>query len=313
MLVLGIDAGGTKTIGQLAGPDARVLIEVRGAGANLQTMGELEVEKTLHEVIERALASQPGPLTAICVGMAGVDRPGEADTIRAILARIGRGARSLVVNDALIALEAGLPDTPGVVLVAGTGSIAYGRDANGRAARAGGWGHVLGDEGSGYWIGRRALQAVMRASDGRGPATALSTLVLERYQIERAQQLVHEVYARGARPVTIAALASIVERAANAGDAIAAAIVSDGAGELAAATTSVADQLQMPQGPVVMAGNLIRAMPRLDAELRRRLAERLPHASVRALDVEPAQGAVHLALALAANRLQVPQYLDARV
>jgi N-acetylglucosamine kinase-like BadF-type ATPase len=275
-------------------------------------MGELEVEKTLHDVIERALTAHHEPLAAICVGMAGVDRPGEADTIRAILSRIGRGARALVVNDALIALEAGLPGSPGVVIVAGTGSIAYGRDANGRAARAGGWGHVLGDEGSGYWIGRRALQAVMRASDGRGPSTALSALVLERYQIQRATQLVHEVYARGARPVTIAALASIVERAANAGDALAASIVSESADELAAATASVTGQLQMPQGPVVLAGNLFRAMPRLASELRRRLTLRLPEASVRALDVEPAQGAVRLALALASDRLQVPQYLDAR-
>ena len=88
--------------------------------------------------------------------------------------RIGLNSRIVIVNDALIALETGAPGQPGVVIISGTGSIAYGRNAAGEAARSGGWGYVLGDEGSGYWIGRAALRAVLRAADlaGRAPADA---------------------------------------------------------------------------------------------------------------------------------------------
>ncbi len=174
MLVLGIDAGGTKTVCQLADDQANVLAESRGGGANLQASGELEVEKVLHHVIDRALVNASARPAAICLGMAGVDRPRDADVVRGILLRIGHRAQPYVVNDALIALEAGVPGGAGVVVVAGTGSIAYGRDAQGRAARAGGWGYVLGDEGSGYWLGRHALRAVVRAADGRGRTTSLT-------------------------------------------------------------------------------------------------------------------------------------------
>jgi N-acetylglucosamine kinase-like BadF-type ATPase len=104
-----------------------------------------------------------------------------------------------VVNDALIALVAGAGENPGVVLVAGTGSIAYGRDARGRAARAGGWGYLLGDEGSGFWIGRRALLSVVRHADGRGPFTMLTELVLRHMGITRPAELIHETYDKDGR------------------------------------------------------------------------------------------------------------------
>ena len=125
--------------------DGHVLRESRGPGANLQSAGELEVEKVLHDVLSEVLMDMPHPPAAICLGMAGVDRPDDAQIVQGILRRICRGTKTLVVNDALVALEAGAPGQAGVVLIAGTGSIAYGRDDYGGAARAGGWGHVLGD------------------------------------------------------------------------------------------------------------------------------------------------------------------------
>ena len=143
MVVLGIDAGGTKTVCHLADEHARTIVETRGPGANLQAPGELEVEKVLHQVISQALAGSGASPTTICLGMAGVDRPRDAEVVRGILVRIGQRAQPFVVNDALIALEAGVPGGAGIVVVAGTGSIAYGRDAAGRAARAGGWGALL--------------------------------------------------------------------------------------------------------------------------------------------------------------------------
>src|SRR5436305_1149612 len=178
MHVLGIDAGGTKTVCLLADERGHVLAEGRGSGANLHTSGELEVEKVLHHVMEVAIGDRDITPAAVCLGIAGVDREDEARTVRTIMRRIGYKSRILVVNDALIGLVAGARDEAGIAINAGTGSIVYGRNAAFEAARAGGWGHLIGDEGSGYWIGREALAAVMRASDGRGPDTQLTAEIL---------------------------------------------------------------------------------------------------------------------------------------
>jgi N-acetylglucosamine kinase-like BadF-type ATPase len=144
MYVLGIDAGGTKTVCYLADADGTVVGEGRGGGANLQAHGELEVEKVLHAVIEEAYGDRAVLPAAVCLGVAGVDRAEDDRVIRGIMRRFGFRVRTLVVNDALVALVAGVGDDPGVVLIAGTGSIAYGVNREGLAARAGGWGYVLG-------------------------------------------------------------------------------------------------------------------------------------------------------------------------
>src|SRR3954452_8656898 len=184
MHVLGIDAGGTKTVCLLADAQGAIVSEGRGAGANLHTAGELVVEQVLHEAMEAGSGDGAITRAAICLGIAGVDREDEARTVRAIMRRIGYKSRVLVVNDALIGLVAGARDEPGVAINAGTGSIVYGRNANFEAARAGGWGHMIGDEGSGYWIGRESLAAVSRAFDGRGPETRLAADILAYFNVD---------------------------------------------------------------------------------------------------------------------------------
>src|SRR4029079_3077531 len=169
MHVLGIDAGGTKTVCLLADESGHVVCEARRGGANLQAAGELSVEKVLHQVMDEATGERPIVPAAICLGIAGVDRPDDYAVVGAVMRRIAYKTRVIIVNDALVALEAGAPGQPGVVVISGTGSISYGRNAHGEAARSGGWGYVLGDEGSGYWMGRAALRAVLRQADRRGP------------------------------------------------------------------------------------------------------------------------------------------------
>src|SRR3954469_19014516 len=232
MHVLGLDAGGTKTVCLLANEHGTVIASARAGGANLQAVGELAVEKVLHDVMDEAIGERGIVPAAICLGIAGVDRPDDHAVIRGIMKRIGRQARILIVNDALVALEAGAPEQPGVVVISGTGSIAYGRNARGEAARAGGWGYVLGDEGSGYWIGRAALRAVLRESDRRGPATALTPLLLQHFGVARAQELIHEVYHTNLRPAAIGALAKSVQGAFSDGDAVAIGILRGAANEL---------------------------------------------------------------------------------
>lgn len=310
MVVIGIDAGGTKTASRLADQDGRVLAEARGSGANLQHAGELQVERVLHQVItdvSRGCAEWPA---VVCVGMAGVDRAGDAAIVQGILSRIAPRSRVVVVNDALVALEAGVPGAPGVVLIAGTGSIAYGRNDEGWAARAGGWGYLLGDEGSGYWLGRQALRAVVRSADGRGPYTRLSARVLAHFGIARTQDLVREIYDGSFAPATVAAVASQVEGAAEEGDEIALHLIDTGARELGLAALSVCNQLKLARGPVVLAGGMFTAVPRLRQRVVAHLTGRWPGMVVTPLHREPVAGAVSLALASAAGTLQLPVYLD---
>jgi N-acetylglucosamine kinase len=311
MHVLGIDAGGTKTVCLLADEQGRVVSQARGGGANLQASGELEVEKVLHAVMETALGDRDLQPAAICLGIAGVDRESDAAAVRGIMRRIGFKTRTLVVNDALIALVAGAGDEPGVVIVAGTGSIAYGRDAAARAARSGGWGYVLGDEGGGFWIGRTALNAVVRQFDGRGPRTTLTEMVLAAMHLERPTDLVHAVYAGGLHRYAIAGIAPVVQQAADAGDAVAADIVSRAGMELSAAAASVIARLEMrgEMFPILLAGGVFRGVPALVEHVASRLAEVAPRSEVRLLDVEPAMGAVRLAMAAARGPVVLPAYL----
>jgi N-acetylglucosamine kinase-like BadF-type ATPase len=308
--VLGLDAGGTKTVCLLADADGNIVSEARGGGANLQAVGELEVEKVLHDVMERAIGDRPVMPAAICLGIAGVDREGDGAVIAGVMRRIGYKARVLVANDALIALVAGVGDEPGVVVIAGTGSIAYGRNAANEAARAGGWGYVLGDEGSGYWIGRQALRAVVREADGRGRPTALTPLVLAHFGALRPQELVHAIYSHVLKPQAIAAVARAVERAADDGDELALEILDVGARELAACARSVVTRLGMRDEAFtfVLAGGVLEAVPRLVAGVDCHLRQIAPRSRVDLLDREPALGAVTLARAGARGSVQLPAY-----
>lgn len=311
MHVLGIDAGGTKTVCLLADGQGRVLAEARGGGANLQSAGELEVEKVLYGVMEAALARHDVRPDAICLGIAGVDRPADAEAVRVIMKRIGFKSQTLVVNDALVALVAGAGDEPGVVLVAGTGSIAYGRNAAGQAARAGGWGYLLGDEGGGFWIGRAALSAVVRQFDGRGPDTELTALVLAQLGLSNPTELIHEIYYRDVHRQAIAGLAGVVQQATDAGDAVAAEILARAGAELASAAASVISRLAMrgETFPTILAGGMFRGVPWLTRDVQARLSEVAPRSTVRVLEVEPAVGAVRLALAAARGRVDIPTYV----
>lgn len=312
MHVLGVDAGGSKTVCVLADDRGQTIGEARGPGANLQATGEAGVERVLRAVIGQALGDLGVVPAAICLGIAGVDREDDARAATAILGRINAGSRALVVNDALIALVAGVDDLPGVVVIAGTGSIVYGRNAANRAARAGGWGHLLGDEGSGYWIGREALAAVVRAADGRGPSTRLTADALGRFHLDDVSGLVRIVYDRALPRRSVAALGPIVQRACQEGDAVALRILERAAGELAAAAGAVATRLEMRGDAFafLLAGGVFRAVPWLVAELQRRLSEVAPRAQTRLLDREPAAGAVRLALAEARGGARVPAYRD---
>lgn len=310
---MGIDAGGSKTLVLVAAADGNVVGEGRAGGANLRVHGELTVEKTLDEAIGQALAGLDVRPAAVCLGIAGVDRKDDAQTIAGVMRRLGFRDHTLIVNDALIALVAGAGVPAGLVLVAGTGSIAYGVNEAGAAARSGGWGPVLADEGSGYWIGRKGLVAVMRQADGRGPRTALTALVLEHLGLTKTDQLVNEIYESAERRQFVATLGPLVEAARTAGDVVAGEIMREAAQELVLAAASVITRLDMRGDvfPIFLSGGMFRSIPALEADVSTRLADVAPRATASRLSAEPAQGAVHLALAEAAGKARIPVYIDA--
>jgi N-acetylglucosamine kinase-like BadF-type ATPase len=310
MHVLGIDVGGTKTVCLLADENGDILGEAREEGANLQGAGELALEKVLHSVMEKVLAERSIVPAAICLGIAGVDRAADEAVVRSIMRRIGYKARILVVNDALIALQAGVDTAPGIVIVSGTGSIAYGRNMHNEASRAGGWGYVLGDEGSGYWIGRFALRAVVRHADGRGRVTSLTPRLLAHFHVDRAAELINTIYHEDLAPRAIAALGRYVQQARDDGDAVATAILNQAADELMTAATAVMKRLDLTDElfTFVLAGGMFRAVPWLCDQLQLLLPSLAHQSSVMRLESEPALGAVRLALAEMKGGAKLPVY-----
>jgi N-acetylglucosamine kinase-like BadF-type ATPase len=186
---------------------------------------------------------------------------------------------------------------------------APGRSATGETS--GGFGYLLADEGSGWWIGQQAMRAVVRASDGRGPATSLQARVLAHFAVAGVPLLVHEVYHRDPGRRRMAALGPAVDEAAAEGDVVARQILADAAAELVTAVRSVAERLELrgAQIPVILAGGVFRVVPSLEAEVIARVAEVVPRSQPRRLDVEPAEGAVRLAIAEARGGARVPTYI----
>jgi len=294
--VIGIDAGGTKTVGLLADESGKVLSKSISGGANLLVKGELAVEKVLFDVIESLEA--PEPLAALCLGIAGVGQPGADQVISEVLRRLGQRQPTRVVNDALVALVAGAPSGIGIVVVAGTGSIAYGVDPDGHEARSGGWGYLLGDEGSAFWLGHYAVRHAIRAADGRGVPTTLYPLICEKLGVSEPSELVKWFYDQELSRNRVADLASLVETASAAGDESAETLIDQAAKHLASAARAVDNHLKFPDRyPIVLAGGAFKACPSLSPRVET-LLDDLPNGEVRLLDVEPAVGAVTLALEL---------------
>lgn len=304
--LMGIDGGGSKTVALLADETGRVLGRGAAGASNFQVIGHPAAQAAIQAAMisawsDAGLASQP--LSGLCVGLSGVDRPGERVLFQRFAAQIAPQAQVVIANDAELVLAAGTPDGWGLALICGTGSIVYGRSPAGRLARADGWGHLLGDEGSGYAIGLAALRAVMRAYDGRGPSTALSEAILTQWGLATATDLVARVYQGLQGKHEIAALASTVEASAAQGDVVAEQILAAAGRELAVAAQAVARRLELVDavpcalaGGVIVAGRRVRRQFEIAATRSGLILH--PIAAV----PEPAVGAIKLAQAAVSAR-----------
>src|SRR5689334_17310708 len=194
--LLGIDGGGSKTVALLADSQQAILGRGAAGASNHNLLGARAAFEALDQAVRLAFEDAkiaPAPPRALCLGMAGAGRPADIALFQAWAAERWPGTPVAVVSDADLVLAAGPGNGWGLGLICGTGSIAYGRDRSGMTARAGGWGSLLGDEGSGYAIGLAGLRAVARAADGRGPATVLTDTLLGHWSLAAPQSLIQYV------------------------------------------------------------------------------------------------------------------------
>lgn len=299
MYIIGIDGGGTQTIGILATEAGQHLEKVQFGPSNYHVVGEAETQKVLTDVINKLYEKSDVPLGSsvqFCLGMAGLGRPEDQKVIGQICDEIGIGKNRILTHDAHIALVGGTEKREGVIVISGTGAIAYGINADGKEARASGWGYLLGDEGSGYDIGIKGCRAVARATDGRGDPTELTNRILNRLELNEPTELVRWVHT--ANRDTIAQLAAIVFDAARSMDTVAECIVAEAADELVCAAVSVIKQLKFVESfdIVLSGGNFIHQAMFAD-KCRCRFTKIHPKASVQLPKHEPVYGAVLLAQA----------------
>ena len=272
---LGIDGGGTKTAVALLSHDIAV---ARGIGGPCN-IAAVPVNEALANVAAAVHASGDGfgSVRSVCAGIAGASLTERRVLFHDGLARLFPHARIEVVPDYVIALEAGTGGLPGIVVIAGTGSVAYGENAQGQTKMAGAYGYLIDDAGSGYGVGRAMLAAVLHAQDDTGPATFLTDLIADKLGGVGREPIIRAVYGGSLDRVAIAALSSVCSDAATAGDAVASGILMRAGGALARLAEAVARDL-FPDGafPLVQTGSLWQAGPSLTDVFSRSLPRLSP-------------------------------------
>ena len=308
-LILGVDGGGTSTEAWLAEPGGDVLGRGAAGPSNAKAVGLEAARRALEAAIRAAFDDaglEPAPVDAACLGLAGFDRPDD----RAVLAgwadeaRVAR--RLVLVNDGDLVVAAGTPEGWGVGVIAGTGSIAVGRAPDGRTARAGGWGHLIGDEGSAYLFVLDALRLVARRDDGRDPRPAgsgsdpdrdpLTDRLCRALGVARAAQIVTAVYAPDCTRARIASLAPEVLAACDEAPEDAARLLLPAGAALAEIVAAVARSLGWTSGPLPLAaaGSFLLSATAVRQAMIDGLVGRGYQPALTAVP-EPARGAVILA------------------
>lgn len=301
---LGIDGGGTRTTAWLGDGDGKILARTESGPSNPLKVGLAAAQREIQKAFRNCLREAGIPavalrvprsrlLRAVCAGISGVDRPSAYRPLLAWMRRKVPARHYLLTTDAAIALAAAVRDAPGIIVIAGTGSIAYGRDEQGRLLRAGGWGIPFDDQGSGYDLGRKAVAAALEAIDGRGPDTLLAEEICRHLEVGD----IAEVASKKLEPQQIAALFPLVMEAAREGDLVASHLC-DEAGrdlaDLAAALLKRADFARHPV-PVATTGGVFQSSILVRQAFVRHVRRVAPYARVEMLSRPPVEGALWLA------------------
>jgi len=292
---LGIDGGGSKT-SCLIGDEISVLASGTSKGSNVIRVGEAAARQALHDAIRQACVSAnitPAQIQRACVGLAGAARPEVRNPVHRMIVEIISGNIE-ITGDMEIALEAAFGENPGVIVIAGTGSIAYGRNAAGQTTRAGGWGFAISDEGSGYWIGKTAVATAVREGD-QAQDTCLLKAIAKSWGITTHQQVV--MAANGTPAPDFAALFPVVLKAAEKQNKQAREVLTQAAKELVTLAEDVLNRVFLDAAtvPVAMSGGVFTHSSQVREVFYNRLSKKYPNVRLIEDVVEPVQGALQRA------------------
>jgi len=298
--IIGIDGGGTKTHCLLTGLDGTILHECYGEPSNFLVRGIEPVASTLFNLINACterLKISDQKIDIVLLGTTGAGRRTDAERLEQGFADyLSKQKVKLnlfrVESDARIALEGAFSGKPGSILIAGTGSIMLGKDVQGNIYSVGGFGRFLGDEGSGYMLGKKGLTAVSKHFDGRGQETKISELVKEKFKIISSEILITEIYKNN---FDIASVAPLVIEAAEKNDEIAKKIIEDEIDELLLHISTMDSKLSEKILYVAFIGGIITHKNIYSDTLRKKISEKLPNVVVRDAENSPAMGAVLMA------------------
>jgi N-acetylglucosamine kinase-like BadF-type ATPase len=299
--VIGIDGGGTKSLLKLADRKGNLLATCQGGPSNIYSSSLDTVKESLGEIISEALTQAQismRDIKCLCLGTAGAGREDARQILTKILNEIGVHCHLIITHDAMTALYGALGKGEGIILISGTGSVCYGKKADGSYHRAGGWGHIMSDEGSGYDIGRRILTQVMKSYDGRGIESILTKLVLGKLNIDSAEDLVSYAHGANTGKSEIADLGRLLDPAGFAGDEAALQIARDAAKELFYMVQAVVNRLDFAdQGAdLVLGGSVLEKGHFVKDQLILLLKSAYPNIRIKKPVYDPAWGAVLMAL-----------------
>ena len=304
--LIGVDGGGTKTDSAIADLSGKIIHHTTGKPSNFLVVGIEEAVENIFALIEENLFKLEGDFAdvkQIVIGVAGAGRKEDAQLLEKSFKDYSeeqgvhfKGVK--VVSDAHIALEGAFPDSPGCILIAGTGSILFGKDEKGVIHRVGGFGRLIGDEGSGYSIGRKALNAVSKASDGRGEETLISELLNAKMNSGSTNGIINKIYKE---KLDVASVAIIVIAAAEEGDPIAEDILDEEADELVLHIKSLIYKIQTDDLNVALSGSLIDNKNFYSDLLKQKIKSTLPKIKVVKPAFPPVSGAIHFAKRLAST------------
>lgn len=304
---LGIDGGGTKTTCAV-GDESNLIATATAGASNIVRVGEAQARESLHRAVHKACAASgitPAQVVRTCIGGSGAARPELAAIVRRILAEILSSSID-VVGDMETSLEAAFGDGPGVIVIGGTGSSAYGRDKTGKTLRAGGWGFEIGDEGSAHWIGRAAVSALLRASDREGEKVSSSSLAMALFKAWGVASL--SDLARAANSVPPPDFAALFPAVVASDDELAHQVLSSAGRELAEVAAVVIRRLfgedDHSAVPVAMIGGVFRHAAVVREAFYNELQKFAPRAQVKPEVVDPVAGALRMARKAAAAELR---------
>ncbi|WP_375492633.1 N-acetylglucosamine kinase [uncultured Nostoc sp.] len=316
--VLGIDGGGSKTVCVLMDNSCQVLGRGEAGPSNYQIIGIeatlQSIQSAIHNAVEAAIITNIVNIDAICLGLAGVGRAADIEVVKGLVDELQnkkslpiswvlKPANIVICNDALIALVGGIGQPVGIVVAAGTGSIVFGRNHQGHTKRVGGWGYILGDEGSAYKIAIAGMNAALKSYDGREISTSLLEDFKQHLDLKSIEDLIEVIYRQKWGVKQIAALAPVVDFAAASGDIVANIIIDDAVKELVKATSTVIDAICSADSvlEVVTTGSVWRSRCSIHQRFAASLVKNFPNVRVIFPRHEPAYGAGLLALQTTQN------------